>query len=153
MLWREKLMIAQLVVNSLRSKKANFPAVFKKISPCHPNNSVLFTSSYSSRLICILMLFFHLNSDLPSYLFPSASSAVAYIHSSVLSYVTFYLINLTKLDEIPVWWPGNKNGPTVTHAYRKRRLKWVATLPLGNINTEAWSPGMGVGCGANNPTL
>jgi hypothetical protein len=25
----------------------------------------------------------------------------------------------------PVWWPGNKNSPTVTHACRKRRLKWV----------------------------
>jgi hypothetical protein len=25
----------------------------------------------------------------------------------------------------------------VTHACRKRRLKWVATLPLGDINTEA----------------
>jgi hypothetical protein len=34
----------------------------------------------------------------------------------------------------PVWWPVNKNSPTVTHACRKRRLKWVATLPLGDIN-------------------
>jgi hypothetical protein len=41
----------------------------------------------------------------------------------------------------------------VTHACRKRRLKWVATLPLRDINTEAWSSGMGVGRGANNPTL
>jgi hypothetical protein len=57
--------------------------------------------------------------------------------------------------------PGNKNSPTVTHACRKRRLKWVpgargynwATLPLGDINTEAWSSRMGVGHGANNPTL
>jgi hypothetical protein len=61
----------------------------------------------------------------------------------------------------PVWWPGNKNSPTVTHACRKRRLKWVAgtwgynwtTLPLGDINTEAWSSRVGVGRGANNPTL
>jgi hypothetical protein len=30
---------------------------------------------------------------------------------------------------------------------RKRRLKWVATLPLGDINTEAWSSGMGLGVG------
>jgi hypothetical protein len=44
--------------------------------------------------------------------------------------------------------------PTVTHACRKRRLKWVATMPLGDINnTEAWPFGMGVGRGANNPTL
>jgi hypothetical protein len=53
----------------------------------------------------------------------------------------------------PVWWPGNKNSPTVTHACLKRRLKWVATLPLGYINTEAWSSGMGVGRETNNPTL
>jgi hypothetical protein len=26
-------------------------------------------------------------------------------------------------------------------------------LPLGDINTEVWSTGMGVGRGANNPTL
>jgi hypothetical protein len=31
------------------------------------------------------------------------------------------------------WHRGNKNSPTVTHACRKRRLKWVATLPLGDI--------------------
>jgi hypothetical protein len=48
---------------------------------------------------------------------------------------------------------GNKNSPTVTHACRKRRLKWVATLPLGDINTEAWTSGMGAGRKANNPTL
>jgi hypothetical protein len=47
----------------------------------------------------------------------------------------------------------DKNSPTVTHACRKRRLKWVATLLLGDINTEAWSAGMEVGRGANNPTL
>jgi hypothetical protein len=28
---------------------------------------------------------------------------------------------------------------------RKRRLKWVVILPLGDINTEAWSCRMGVG--------
>jgi len=32
-------------------------------------------------------------------------------------------------------------------------IRVVATLPLGDINTEAWSSGMGVGRGANNPTL
>jgi hypothetical protein len=58
-----------------------------------------------------------------------------------------------KSRDMPVWLPGNKNSPTVTHACRKRRLKWVATLPLEDINTEAWSSGMGVGRGANNPTL
>jgi hypothetical protein len=57
-------------------------------------------------------------------------------------------------EVVPVWWPGNKNSLTVTHACRKRRLKWIATLPLGDINnTEAWSSGMRVGRGANNPTL
>jgi hypothetical protein len=44
-------------------------------------------------------------------------------------------------------------SPTVTHACRKKRLKWIATLPLGVINTEAWSFGMGVGRGANNLTV
>jgi hypothetical protein len=39
------------------------------------------------------------------------------------------------------------------YACRKRRPKWVATLPLGDINTEAWSSGIAVGRGANNPTL
>jgi hypothetical protein len=29
----------------------------------------------------------------------------------------------------------------------------LATLPLRDINTEAWSSGMGVGRGANNPAL
>jgi hypothetical protein len=62
-------------------------------------------------------------------------------------------IILFYMSLVPVWWQGNKNSPTVTHACRKRRLKWVATLPLGNINTEVWSSGMGVGRGANNPTL
>jgi hypothetical protein len=41
---------------------------------------------------------------------------------------------------------------TLYNACRKRRLKWVATLPLVDINTEAWSSGMGVGRGVN-PTL
>jgi hypothetical protein len=54
---------------------------------------------------------------------------------------------------LPVWWPENKNSPTISHACRKRWLKWVATLPLGDINTEAWSSRIGVGRGANNPTL
>jgi hypothetical protein len=60
-----------------------------------------------------------------------------------------------------VWWLENKNSPTVNHVCRKRRLKWVpsdqgynwVTLPLGDINTQAWSSRIGVGCGANNPTL
>jgi hypothetical protein len=43
-----------------------------------------------------------------------------------------------------------QNNPTVTHACRKRRLKWVVTLPLGDINTEAWSSGVGIGREANN---
>jgi hypothetical protein len=54
--------------------------------------------------------------------------------------VDWYISCLT-----PVWWPGLKNSSTVTHACRKRRLKWVpsawryswATLSQGVINTEA----------------
>jgi hypothetical protein len=61
----------------------------------------------------------------------------------------------------PVWWPGLKNSPTVTHACRKRRLKWVpsawghswVTLSPGVINTETWSSRLGVGRWTNNPAL
>jgi hypothetical protein len=55
---------------------------------------------------------------------------------------------------------GEKNSPTVAHACRKRRLKWVpgawgynwATQPPGDINMETWSSRWGVGSGADNPT-
>jgi hypothetical protein len=61
----------------------------------------------------------------------------------------------------PMWWPGLKNSPTVTHACRKRRLKWVpsawgyswAILPLGVINVEACSSRLGAGHWTNNPAL
>jgi hypothetical protein len=54
-----------------------------------------------------------------------------------------------------------KNSPTVTHACRKRQLKWVpsawgyswAILSPGVINTEAWSSRLGVGRWTNNPAL
>jgi hypothetical protein len=62
-----------------------------------------------------------------------------------------YHIMLTCI--IPVKFSLAKNSPTLTHACSKRRLKWVTTLPLGDINTEAWASGMGVGRGANNPTM
>jgi hypothetical protein len=59
------------------------------------------------------------------------------------------------------WWPGLNNSPTVTHARRKRRLKWLpsawgyswATLSPGVINTEVWSSRLGVGRWTNNPAL
>jgi hypothetical protein len=62
---------------------------------------------------------------------------------------------LSRLHLLPVSWTGNKNSPTVTHACRKRQLKWVpgawrynwATLPLGDINIEAWSSRVEVGRG------
>jgi len=55
---------------------------------------------------------------------------------------------------------GEKNSPTVAHACRKRRLKWVlgawgynwATQSPGDINMETWSSRLGVGRGADNPT-
>jgi hypothetical protein len=46
-----------------------------------------------------------------------------------------------------------KEAVTVIPICRKRRLKWVATLPLRDINTESWSSGMGIGRRDNNPTL
>jgi hypothetical protein len=70
-------------------------------------------------------------------------------------------ISISFLHIAHVWWRGLKNSPTVTHACRKRRLKWVpsawgyswATLSPGVINTEAWSSRFGVGCWTNNPAL
>jgi hypothetical protein len=48
---------------------------------------------------------------------------------------------------------GDKNSPTVAHACRKRRLKWVlgawgynwTTQSPGDINMETWSSRLGVG--------
>jgi hypothetical protein len=55
---------------------------------------------------------------------------------------------------------GEKNSPTVTHARRKRRLKWVlgawgynwAIQSSGDINMETWSSRLRVGRGADDPT-
>jgi hypothetical protein len=55
---------------------------------------------------------------------------------------------------------GEKNSPTVVHACRKRRLKWVlgawgynwATQSPGDINMETWPSRLGIGRGADNPT-
>jgi hypothetical protein len=65
----------------------------------------------------------------------------------LMSFLTF----ISCISYVPVWWPGNENSPTVTHACCNRRLKWVATLPLGDINTEDWASGMGVGSGGYQP--
>jgi hypothetical protein len=54
-----------------------------------------------------------------------------------------------------------KNSPTATHACRKRRIKWVlgvwgynwATQSPCDINMETWSSRLGVGRGADDPTL
>jgi hypothetical protein len=35
------------------------------------------------------------------------------------------MIRYLRMMNFPVWWPGNNNSPTVNHACRKRRLKWV----------------------------
>jgi hypothetical protein len=48
---------------------------------------------------------------------------------------------------------GEKNSPTVAHAHRKRRLKWVlgawgynwVTQSPEDINMETWSSRLGVG--------
>jgi hypothetical protein len=60
----------------------------------------------------------------------------------------------------PIWQPGNKNSPTITHTGCKTRPKWGpsaqgynwATLTSEVINTEAWSSRLGVGCEADNLT-
>jgi hypothetical protein len=50
---------------------------------------------------------------------------------------TWYVcIKFTTLHKkYPMWWPGLKNSPTVTHVCRKRRLKWVPSA-WEYINTE-----------------
>jgi hypothetical protein len=35
------------------------------------------------------------------------------------------IIFISRTVNLPVWWPGLKNSPTVTHACSKRLLKWV----------------------------
>jgi hypothetical protein len=82
-------------------------------------------------------------------------------HETVITNVFTNLYSgVLKIDS-PLWWPGLKYSLTVTHACRKRRLKWVpsawgyswATLSPGVINTEAWSSRLGVGRWTNNPAL
>jgi hypothetical protein len=82
---------------------------------------------------------------------------------SILS--NYFLSSVIMFFLAQIWsiygWSGLKNSPTVTHACRKRRLKWVpyawgyswATLSPGVINTEAWSSRLGVGRWTNNPAL
>jgi hypothetical protein len=55
---------------------------------------------------------------------------------------------------------GKKNSPTVAHAYRKRRIKWVlgvwgynwATQSAGDIIMETWFSTLGAGRGAGDST-
>jgi hypothetical protein len=54
---------------------------------------------------------------------------------------------------------GGNTSPTVAHACRKRRLKWVlgawgynwTTQSPGDINMETWPSRLGVGRGADDP--
>jgi hypothetical protein len=63
-------------------------------------------------------------------------------------------ISISMWLHFPMWWPGLKNSPTVTHACRKRRLKWVpsawgyswATLSPEVIQRPG-PPGWGLGAG------
>jgi hypothetical protein len=53
---------------------------------------------------------------------------------------------ITLIFGVLVWWPGNKNSPTVTHACRKRRLKWAprAWGIIGSPSLQGiwiWRPG------------
>jgi hypothetical protein len=65
-------------------------------------------------------------------------------------------VNLTFLRVVI----GEKKSPTVAHACRKWRLKWLlgawgynwATQSPGYINMETWSSRLGVGRGADDPT-
>jgi len=68
--------------------------------------------------------------------------------------VTFVLFTHICIYFVPRVVTGEKNSPTVAHACRKRRLKWVlgawgyynwATQSPGDINMETWSSRLGVG--------
>jgi hypothetical protein len=64
------------------------------------------------------------------------------------------------MRNIPRVVTGEKNSPTVAHASRNRRLKWVlgawgynwATQSPGYVNMATWSSMLGVGRGAGDPT-
>jgi hypothetical protein len=64
------------------------------------------------------------------------------------------------MKKVPRMVIGEKNNPTVAHACRKRRLKWVlgawgynwATQSSGYINMETRSFSLGAGRGADDPT-
>jgi hypothetical protein len=71
----------------------------------------------------------------------------------------YIMNNIT--DRVPCAVTGERNSPTVAHACCKRQLKWVlgawgynwATQSPGDINMETWSSRLGVGRGADDPTL
>jgi hypothetical protein len=73
------------------------------------------------------------------------------LKSGIIFTPLIVIINTVYLACVPVWWPGLKNRPTVTHACRKRGVKWVPsawgyiwdTLSPGVIST--WSSRLGVG--------
>jgi hypothetical protein len=63
---------------------------------------------------------------------------------------------ITMMGFFPVWWPGLKNSPTVTHACHKRRLKWVPSAwgySCATLSPGAWSSRLGVGSWTNNTAL
>jgi hypothetical protein len=69
------------------------------------------------------------------------------------------IYRLVKCTVYPSVVTGETNSPTVGHACRKTRLKWVlgawgynwATQSPGYINMETWSSRLGVGHGADDP--
>jgi hypothetical protein len=96
------------------------------------------------------------------YIMPTLKAILKYKANhtfSTLPVFSKFLYSVVELKRGPVWWPELKNSPTVTHACRKRRPKWVpsvwgyswATLFPGAINTEVWSSRLGVGRWTNNP--
>jgi hypothetical protein len=59
------------------------------------------------------------------------SECVLQRHTVKIDFHKNQTIMIRSADVFPVWWPGNKNSPTVTHSCRKRRLKWVAPCLWG----------------------
>jgi hypothetical protein len=102
-------------------------------------------------LTCLFMLYVRLNSCIHYSFLPSY-----YISRTVHPYSSDHPnSNLVIQIACPVWWPGLKNSPTVNHACRKIRLKWVPSAwgCWATLSPGVWSSRLGVGRWTNNPAL
>jgi hypothetical protein len=87
------------------------------------------------------------------------SAHASTVYGTSLKITNFFSLNLLlPIILVPRVVTGEKKSPTVAHACRKRRLKWVlgawgynwATHSPGNTNIEILSSRLGVGPGADD---